>query len=54
MVFHMSKEQVDNSDTEHLTNIIPMGMDMFKYIMSSFSGNSNPGVGTGYSSSKAK
>ncbi len=49
----MSKEQVDTADFDYLMNILPVSMDMFKYIMSSLSGNSNPGVGTGFSTSKA-
>ena len=32
ILFHMSKEDVDNSDFDHLMNIIPMSMDMFKYM----------------------
>lgn len=49
----MSKEDVDNADFDHLMNMIPMSMDMFKYVMSNFAGNSNPGIGTGFSPSKA-
>ena len=47
----MSKEEVDNADSEYLLNVISISMEMFKYIMSGISGNSNPGIGTGYSKS---
>ncbi len=47
----MSKEEVDKSNMEHLTNTISISMEMFKYIMSNLAGNSNPGIGTGFSKS---
>lgn len=49
----MSKSEVDDADFEYLMNVIPISMDMFKYIMSNLAGNSNPGIGTGYSKSGA-
>lgn len=53
-VLHMSKEEVDNADSEFLFNVIPVGMKIFQYLMSSLAGNTNPGIGTGYSKSSAK
>jgi len=53
-VLHMSKNDIENADLEFLFNIIPMSMEMFKYIMSGLTGDKNPGIGTGYSKSGVK
>ena len=50
----MKKEEVDNSDWEHLTNVTSISMEMAKYFMAGLSGDKNPGIGTGFSPSGVK
>ncbi len=53
-VLHMSKDELDNSDSDFIFNVISTSMAMFSHFISGLGGNSNPSVGTGFSSSKAR
>lgn len=48
-VLHMSKDEIDNSSSEFLFNIMSTSMAMFSHFIAGLGGNSNPGVGTGFS-----
>jgi len=50
-VLHMSRKEIDEESFEFLMNVIPISMDMFKYIMSGLTGNKNSDIGTGFSRS---
>lgn len=52
-IFHMSRKQVEEEDMDFIMNIIAMSMEAGTYFMAGLSGNSNPGIGTGYSKSGA-
>lgn len=53
-VLHMSKDEIDNSSSEFLFNIMSTSMAMFSHFISGLTGNSNPGIGTGFSPSSLK
>jgi len=53
-VLHMSKDGIDNSDSEFLFNIMSTSMAMFTHFISGIVGNSNSGIGTGFSPSGVK
>ena len=49
---HMSKDEIDNADSEFLFNVISSNIGMFTHFISGLGGNNNPGVGTVFSKSK--
>lgn len=50
----MSKNEIDNSSSEFLFNVMSISMAMFSHFIAGLSGNNNSSVGTGFSPSSIK